>query len=178
MALEMIRIGGDRAACPIVLNVETHMLRADRDPALEWVLDPPFQRGPVWTLRQKRAWIESLMGGLPLPAIFINQFGLRPGSKPHPVYGVRDIVIDGQQRIRAIMGFLQDKFQVRGEYYSQQSQTFKRVFRMDPVCPFIYSKFATMRECAELYVRLLTAGTAHTPAEIGKAQRFLRRCED
>ena len=177
MALEIKRIHGDRWSSPIVVMVKSRFLEP-KDPDLVWCVDPPFQRGSVWTLRQKRAWIESLLTNYPLPAIFINSFGMKPGSPAHPVYGIKDIVIDGQQRIRAIADFLQDKFQVRGEYYSDQDEVFKRVFDLDPVCPIINTYFKTMKECAELYVKLLTAGTAHTSDEIQNARKYLQECSE
>lgn len=168
MALSIDRIGSERLV--------THLCwLADRasDPRsdLPLVLDPPFQRGAVWTTEQKQAWIESILLDMPLPAIFINQFGTMSGG--HPKWGHSDVVIDGQQRLRATIGFLNDEFAVRGETWSQQTKEFQRKFRMDASCAVILCKFQTELECAELYLKLLTSGTAHTPDEIEKARAFL-----
>ena len=132
------------------------------------VVDPPFQRGSVWSLTQKQAWIESMLNDLPLPAIFINRFPFG-----HPTWGFDDILIDGRQRIEAIYEFMQDKFSVRGELWSAQGEPFKRGFRMTIACPVIYSSFEKESECAEIYVQLLTAGTAHTAEEIEKARKLV-----
>lgn len=178
MALKLARIEGDRFNVPIVLEIESQFIEGVRSEELRWVLDAPFQRGSVWTLRQKRAWIETLIRGLPLPAIFVNRFAYRRTAKAHPIYGCRDVVIDGKQRIEATRDFLLGKFKVQGERFADQTDVWKRTFTMYPVCPVIYSYFDTLRECAELYVKLLTAGTAHTPAEIQRARKYLQTVED
>lgn len=178
MALEMERIGSRVYRQPMGMIVESYVIRAERDSddpgrADPWILDPPFQRGSVWTLKQKVAWIETLLCGLSLPSIFINRFPDR-----HPVYGFSEVVIDGQQRLRATAEFMQDKFRVRGELYSEQSLPFRRGWIMGGTnAPIVMCQFETDKECAELYLKLLQAGTAHTPAEIKKAQDYIETCK-
>jgi hypothetical protein len=174
MALKADRIGTDRSQQPIGLIAESNILRVGVSEGYEgWNLEPSFQRGAVWTLAQKRRWIESILMGIGLPAIFVNRF---PGHVcPHPKYGWQEIVIDGQQRLRATAEFMQDKFRVRGELWSEQSLPFRRSFRMhDGMTNVVYCGYETEAECAELYLKLLRAGTAHTPEEIKKAQQFIR----
>lgn len=170
MALELERVGNDRCTIQAGWLAERSALPPDDDQHL--VLDPAFQRAAVWTIRQKRAWIESILADLPLPALFINRFGTIGGA--HPKYGFKDIVIDGQQRIRATSEFMAGKFRVRGEKFADQTEVFQRRFRMNVVFPVIYTTFASEVECARLYLKLLTAGTAHTKAEIDKARAFVR----
>lgn len=132
------------------------------------VLNPPFQRAGVWTEAQQRRWIESLLMGMPLPAIFLNRF-----VDGHPVYGYREIVIDGQQRLRATAAFLDGSLAVRGERFAAQDKAFQNGFRYGVACPVVTTTFKTLHECAELYLMLLTAGTAHTAEDIEKARLFL-----
>lgn len=140
------------------------------DAEVSWVLDPPFQRGSVWTPPQKVAWIETLLSGLGIPAIIVNRF-----PDEHPVYGFREVVIDGQQRLRATAEFLRDEFRVRGELWSEQSSMFRRAFVMtQSICSVVYCSFRTDLECAELYLKLLQAGTAHTEAELDKAREYVK----
>ena len=106
--------------------------------------------------------------GLSLPAIILNRWPVK-----HPQHGFQDIVIDGQQRLRATAEFIQGDFPVRGEFFPDQDISFRRSFTMiDGPCPLIITKFQTEKECAELYVKLLTAGTAHTKEEIEKAKKI------
>ena len=178
MTLSVDRIGVQRGQQPIGMLVDSRILRPESDgsdvglPPL--VLNPAFQRSAVWSLAQKQAWIESIMRGLGLPSIILNRFP----SGEHPKYGWSEIVIDGQQRLRATAEFMQDKFKVCGETYGEQSLPFKRNWIMSAgIVEVIYCGYETERECAELYLKLLTAGTAHTPAEIKKAQDFIKECD-
>jgi hypothetical protein len=168
--LELQRIGSDRSSIHLEWLARRSQLPRDDEQCL--IVNPAFQRASVWTIGQKRAWIESVLLDLPLPAIFINQFGAIGGG--HPKYGFKDIVIDGQQRIRATAEFLAGKFKVHGERFQDQDEAFRRVFKMNVVCPVIYTRFATEVECAELYLKLLTAGTAHTDDEIERARLFVK----
>ena len=167
MTLEFNRIGSEHYQQPIGLIVDSYILK---DSETSWVLDPPFQRGSVWNLNQKKAWIQSILMGIGLPSLFVNQF-----DHSHPKYGFHTIVIDGQQRLRATAEFMQDQFPINGEYYSDQPLVFKRGFKMSAgQVPLVICKYKTLKECAELYVKLLTAGTSHTPEEIKKAKDFIK----
>lgn len=170
MALQFEHIGTMTARQPMGMIADSYILPRE-DGAPRWVLDPPFQRGAVWTVAQKEAWIESILSDLGLPSIFVNRF-----PKKHPTYGWSEIVIDGQQRLRATAEFMQDKFRVRGELWSEQSLPFQRNFRMSAGCAsVVYCAFETERECVELYLKLLRAGTAHTTVEMKKAESYLKK---
>lgn len=168
MALELERIGNERCVIQAGWLAERAALPPDDEQCL--VLNPSFQRGAVWTLKQKQAWIESVLADLPLPAVFLNRFG---NSGAHEKYGFKEVVIDGQQRIRATSEFMAGKFKVRGEKFTDQGEVFQRRFRMGVVFPVIYTTFDSEVECAKLYLKLLTAGTAHTEEELDKARAFI-----
>ncbi|NJN99324.1 MAG: DUF262 domain-containing protein [Anaerolineales bacterium] len=67
-------------------------------------LSPDFQRRTVWSEKAKSYLIDTLIRGKPIPKILITQ-ELR-GSR-----NVR-VVVDGQQRIRAILGFINNDFKI------------------------------------------------------------------
>jgi len=56
---------------------------------------PPFQRRFVWSLTHASRFIESLLMGLPVPGIFLH--------KRHE--DGKQLVIDGQQRLKTLQGF-------------------------------------------------------------------------
>jgi hypothetical protein len=60
---------------------------------------PPYQRRPVWGLRQKAKLIESVLLKLPIPEIFIDESTDEHGKAAFAI-------VDGQQRTRAILQFL------------------------------------------------------------------------
>lgn len=62
-------------------------------------IKPPFQRKPVWVARQKCYLIESILLGLPVPEIYIQQSTSPEGQTTYAV-------VDGQQRIRTVLQFV------------------------------------------------------------------------
>lgn len=94
---------------------------------LEWshtdqlILNPSFQRKSVWTDNAKSYLMDTIVRGKPIPKLFIRQ-QLNIQTKK----SVREVV-DGQQRLRTIMGYLNDGFQISkkhnpefgGLYFSQ-----------------------------------------------------------
>lgn len=61
---------------------------------------PPFQRRFVWSKTQSSRFVESLLLGLPVPAIFL-------GKEEETN---RLLVIDGQQRLRSLAAFYKGQF--------------------------------------------------------------------
>lgn len=62
-------------------------------------IKPPFQRKPVWVARQKSYLIESLLLGLPVPEVYIQQVVTEEGDTTYAI-------VDGQQRIRTVLQFI------------------------------------------------------------------------
>ena len=65
-------------------------------------LRPDFQRREVWSEAAKIMLIDTILKNVPMPKILVNSI-LRDGVTYR-------VVIDGQQRLAAIIGFLRDKF--------------------------------------------------------------------
>ena len=72
----------------------------------ELILSPKFQRRRVWSEKAKSYLIDTILRGLPIPPVFIREKIDIDISK-----SIRE-VIDGQQRLRAILDFLSDGFKV------------------------------------------------------------------
>jgi hypothetical protein len=71
-------------------------------------ISPKFQRNSVWNEQAKSYLIDTIIRDLPIPPIFIRQ---SIDIKLNKVY--REI-IDGQQRLRTIIDFINDKFKLHG----------------------------------------------------------------
>jgi hypothetical protein len=69
-------------------------------------MKPPFQRNPVWTPPQKSYLIDSVLNGFPIPEIYMQEFVDEGGNEQH-------IIIDGQQRIRACLEFVEGRFEIK-----------------------------------------------------------------
>lgn len=68
----------------------------------ELIIDPDFQRGNVWAKKQGAELVESILMGIPIPVMYL--FEVKDGKKQ---------VVDGRQRITAILDFLNDKLVLR-----------------------------------------------------------------
>jgi hypothetical protein len=69
-------------------------------------MKPPFQRNPVWTHPQKSYLIDSVLNGFPIPEVYMQEFVDEGANERH-------IVIDGQQRIRACLEFIEGRFEIK-----------------------------------------------------------------
>ncbi|MBN2019001.1 MAG: DUF262 domain-containing protein [Sedimentisphaerales bacterium] len=60
---------------------------------------PPYQRKPIWSAKQKCYLVESILLGLPVPEIYIQQSISARGESTYAI-------VDGQQRIRSVLQFV------------------------------------------------------------------------
>ena len=96
----------------------------------ELVLAPRFQRRKVWSPKAKSFLIDTILRGFPIPAVYIRQKIDLTTKKT-----VREVV-DGQQRIRAILEYINDKFTILkvhnkvygGLYFSELPEDIKNSF--------------------------------------------------
>jgi len=94
---------------------------------LEWddtkqlVLSPKFQRRSVWTDNAKSYLMDTIVRGKPIPKVFIRQ-----SINVQTRKSIREVV-DGQQRLRTILSYINDGFKISprhnekygGLYFSQ-----------------------------------------------------------
>ena len=150
------------------------------DPTLEllhekWlrheIIIPPSERGWVWKHVQASKLVESFLLGLPVPAIFVYK---EPSSQ-------KQVVIDGQQRLRTIWGFFEGKLpdgsefylkdvgqQWEGKYYNTLNETERIRFR-DSVLRVVIVEQLDPKDNTSIYhifERLNTGGTWLTPQEV------------
>lgn len=83
------------------LNTTTHNVSwfANRHNEDKLELSAPFQRNPVWSPRQKAYLIDTILRGFPIPELYMQEFANAEGQD-------RYVVVDGQQRLRACLEFL------------------------------------------------------------------------
>jgi len=83
-------------------NVAWIKREVDND-ALE--MKPPYQRNPVWLDPQKSSLIDTILHGFPVPELYMQDVTDAKGDERH-------YVVDGQQRIRACMEFVDGEFEL------------------------------------------------------------------
>jgi hypothetical protein len=74
----------------------------------EIVINPPFQRNPVWSDRQKSALIDTILLEYPIPELYMQELTDASGDQKH-------VVVDGQQRTRAVLSFLAGEYELADE---------------------------------------------------------------
>ena len=107
---------------------------------LEWhqkkalILNPDFQRGDVWSPAAKTFLIDTILRKLPIPKVY-----LRTRVDVVTKKSIREVV-DGQQRLRAILSFAEDGFALSkrasefvGKKYSTLTHTEQEDFLGYPI---------------------------------------------
>lgn len=86
---------------------------------------PSWQRQLVWTKEQKRSFIESVFLGYDLGSVMINSYEDVGDGLTRPM---SDILIDGQQRVSALLGFINNEFDYAGFYWKDLNRREQRRF--------------------------------------------------
>lgn len=116
-------------------------------------LNPSYQRGDVWGPIRRRNLIRSILLGIPIPSIVINDRFAAGWSD-----SISCAVIDGKQRITSILMFLEGKLTVPGEWFGMDGQVFfsdlserdQRGVRMHAI-PFTEGKLKSIEEEMEVF---------------------------
>ena len=133
--------------------------------ALDLDLDPDYQRDYCWTEEQKRRYIEwVLKGGTSGKEIYLNHPGWMKSFKG------KFEVVDGKQRISAVLDFLHDKIKVFGKYYSEFEDSL-------PLSNASFSvniaDLTSRREILQWYLDMNSCGVAHTNSEIENVRKLI-----
>lgn len=72
-------------------------------------LDPPYQRRSVWSLKDRRFFLDTIFRGYPSPAIYLHK-EITIGGKT--IYNV----VDGKQRLETIIRFAKNKIAIDKDY--------------------------------------------------------------
>jgi len=150
------------------------------------VRNPEYQRGASWNRQQKQALVDSVFRDYPLPALFLEvkeKKGL--GGEPSKIYEV----IDGQQRILALVEFSRGDFDLlhsndpklrlplsmrstaapwEGRRYADLSSELREKFHNCLVQAYLVKEVANSDEVRDLFIRL-QSGTALTRQQVRDA---------
>lgn len=76
-----------------------------------YIVNRRYQRKLIWTIEEKKSFIDSLIHGYPVPLILLAE--VESSAKDGKKYEI----IDGMQRMNAIMSFLEQEFDIDGNYF-------------------------------------------------------------
>ena len=120
-------------------------------------LNPPYQRNDIWSNPTKKRLIDSIKKEYPLPVFFLH---LRENKKYD--------VVDGQQRIRAIMGYMKELFKdLDKQWYKEINNA---SFNNYKIAVTIIDSSVKEEILSDFYYRVNKFGTKLNRPEILKAQ--------
>lgn len=151
---------------PICLDNWTN----DAEPGEGLNLNPDFQRGHVWTKKQQIAYVEfKLRGGTGSDVILFNAPNwMRSGGGVHSYKNF--VLVDGKQRIQAILDFMDNKIPVFGHPIDKYEDKFDR---MDHNFLFKVNNLKSRADVLRWYLEINTGGVVHTSEEITKVRNLL-----
>lgn len=82
-----------------------------------------YQRKLVWTVEEKRSFIDSIVSGYPVPLILLAEVMTDKGRKLE--------IIDGMQRMNAIMSFIDQEFDLNGKYFNLETMADTKILKDD-----------------------------------------------
>lgn len=134
-------------------------------------LSPKYQRNTVWNQNAKSYLIDSIIKGFPIPQIFYRQT-----IDINTRVTIRE-VIDGQQRLRAIIEFSENTFQIKkshntelgGKFYKDLDDTLKEQFLLYNIAVEII-KIKDDARIYEMFARLNTNNMALNKQELRNAK--------
>lgn len=130
-------------------------------------MSPDYQRGNVWTLEQKIALIETILDRGGIGAFSLNRRNFVSNEKNYEI-------IDGKQRLTALWEFYQDKFPVRGHFYSEWNNFDKYDFKNKTVGLYILEE-ATREMILRFFLRINRMGTPVDSAHIKKVEAMVKK---
>jgi uncharacterized protein with ParB-like and HNH nuclease domain len=128
-------------------------------------LNPDYQRGHVWTSQQQTEYIEHVLrGGSGGENIYWNCPGWMDDFR-----GPFELV-DGKQRIWAVLLFKKDKVKAYGHYFSEYTD---KLDYLRHRFEFHVNNLSNRTDVIKWYLAL-NSGTPHSRDDIKKAQQLLK----
>jgi hypothetical protein len=95
------------------------------------VVNPEYQRGPVWSSGQKKKLVDSVLRGYPIPLIYFHHIRQEAGR----LISERFEIIDGQQRINALDEFHEGAYKLFDPVKDEAEARFPEFIKKQP-CPW------------------------------------------
>ena len=130
------------------------------------ILNPDFQRGHVWNENQQQKFIEYILRGGRMDYIKFNHTSWSNFDKNGEM-----VVVDGLQRLTAIMKFLNNELKVFDNY----SKDFTNFYPLRYTLPIMINNLKTRKEYLKWYLEINNGGTPHTTDEIKKVEVMLEK---
>jgi len=142
-----------------------------------WDLNPDYQRQAVWTDGQASRFIGHLISEGPVPAIFVQRYETDKNAPEGSEYWKLPVeVIDGQQRIRAVLRWVRGEIKAEMEDGQLVSyEDLNEIERRGLPNMRIHYVDLSREEILKFYIRLNRGGTIHTDEEIERVRELLAK---
>lgn len=127
-------------------------------------LNPDFQRIHVWSKKKSIAYVEYILkGGMSGRDIYFNC----PGWMT--TFEGDFVIVDGKQRLNALMLFLQNKINIFGYKLKEYVDKIPLMNYLD----FHINNLKTRREVLTWYIEMNSGGVTHSKKELDKVRNLL-----
>lgn len=135
-------------------------------------INPPFQRHHVWTEEQKIRYIEHILrGGASGKDIYCNCAGWSMGEVGRDYPNGQYVLVDGKQRIDAVLGFFNNEFPIfEGSYYKDYTDNIRSYAGFK----WHVNDLNSYEEVLQWYIDLNAGGTIHPKEEIERVKQLLQ----
>lgn len=131
-------------------------------------LNPEFQRGHVWNLEQRIAFIEFLLQEGKVNPIYFNCKGWNRGELG------KFVIVDGKQRLTSILMFMNNEFPVY-KHMDKDGVGFyaKELDLVNFDVSYVVNELETDAQVMQWYLQMNKGNIAHTKKEIERVEKLL-----
>ncbi|MBU5442323.1 DUF262 domain-containing protein [Paenibacillus sp. MSJ-34] len=130
--------------------------------------DPEYQRGYVWEPEDKVKLVESVFSNIDIGKFAFIQYDTKTWVKR----GFGYEILDGKQRLRAIIDYYEDRFRWRGKTFSELSPRDRNHFLNYPVI-FAEPKGLSREQTLRYFILLNTVGKSMSQEQLDQVKALL-----
>ncbi|RKX20224.1 MAG: hypothetical protein DRP51_06090 [Candidatus Zixiibacteriota bacterium] len=135
-------------------------------------LEPEYQRGNVWTPEQKESLIDSIFKNVDIGKIAIIKRPWGPDGNV-PLTPKLYEMLDGKQRLTALIEFFTGRFSYKGKYYNDLHPSDKNHFKYYSLS-YAETNNLTKEQKYRYFLKLNTTGTPVDPAHMERVAGMLQ----
>lgn len=130
-------------------------------------LNPDYQRGNVWGLEDKVSLIDSVFNLVDIGKFVLIKLPYEEGGKGFEV-------LDGKQRLTALLEFYEDRFQYKGKFFRELSWKDRHHFLGFGISRAeTRSEEITQEQKYKYFLKLNTSGKPQDPSHLQKVKELL-----
>lgn len=135
-------------------------------------MNPDYQRGYVWELSDKQLLIDSIFNNIDIGKFAFIHLDYKKLNETG--YGYE--ILDGKQRLNAIIDFYENRFPYKGVYYNDLSGKDKRIFKSHNIVQGEVSE-TKRKDVLKYFLMLNRTGKSMDQGQLDKVEKMLEECE-